>query len=116
MVRGFGQQPDSERYVEASMGVDAAQKVKEWEHDNKDGTYTHLALDCLCDKDVVMMRPSSVVTVAVVVTDGLSKDSDKTAAAALKLQGKVNIVFGVSIEGVSNYSAEEQAQMKELDL
>jgi len=113
MVRGFGQQPDDERFVEGSVGTDAAKKVKEWDHENKDGTYTHLALKRLCEEDVVLMRPNSAVTAAVVVTDGLSKNSKETAAFALKLKEQVGIVFGVSIEGVSNYSPEEQALMKQ---
>ena len=62
LVRGFGQVPDGARYVdEHTAGAETAEKVREWEHENKDGTYTHLALNCLQNTDVASMRGSARV-------------------------------------------------------
>lgn len=115
-VRGFGQTPDAERWVTGLMGEPARQKVLEWEHDNRDGTYTHLAIDTLCDVDIPnanVMTANADIKAAVVVTDGLSKKADLTAASADKLKQLVDFVFGVSIEGVSNYTADEEQRMKD---
>jgi hypothetical protein len=113
-VRGFGQNPDKERYMTGLMGEAARKKVLEWKHDTKDGTYTNLAIDTLCNEDIPnMMTRDTDIMAAVVVTDGLSKEPNKTKDSAKKLKDRVDLVFGVSIEGVSNYTADEHDRMKD---
>ena len=62
------------------------------------------------------MRKNVDVKAAVIVTDGLSKKADLTKAAADALRAEVGVIFGVSIEGVSNYTEDEMARMKETGL
>jgi hypothetical protein len=113
-VRGFGQWPDEDRWVTGLMGPAARKKVLEWEHANKDGTYTHLAIDTLCNEDIPnMMTRDTDIMAAVVVTDGLSKEASETEASAKKLKEMVDLVFGVSFKGVSNYTDDEHKRMEE---
>ena len=109
MVRGFGQYPDDERHLTMKMDKQAAEQIKQWEYSNKDGTYTHLALECLRGKDVAQMRKSAM-KVAVVVTDGLSKQPEMTQKEAERLKECVDLVFGVFISGVVRGSDNSVAQ------
>ena len=72
----------------------------EWPYENKDGTYTHLGLECMRKNDVAIMR-ASAMKIAVVITDGLSKKPEMTKKESDKLKKEVDLVFGVYLKGIT---------------